>query len=126
MTEYIIRADEKENRLYILIRGVPTPEAVAKFKADIEEELSKLKPGFTILNDASDFHPGMPKLFNVALEIAHIVALHKPSLVARLANPLARAFLSKVTMQVGYNAEVFDNIKEAIEYLDQFKDVESD
>jgi hypothetical protein len=29
-------------------------------------------------------------------------------------------------MQVGYNAEVFDNIKEAIEYLDQFKDVESD
>ena len=112
-----LKTDIEKNRLYMRLVGLPTPTEARKLLKKLRVELRKLKPGFTLLNDSRML---MLKEGDVPETIAEImleIAAGKPSKIARVVNEIAGIPLQKISSKVGYQAEVFDTVKKAEEFL---------
>jgi hypothetical protein len=57
VAEYEVRADESKNRLYMTLVGMLDEETASEVVSEIEAAVGRLDPGFTIVNDISEFKP---------------------------------------------------------------------
>jgi hypothetical protein len=56
-----IHADIAKNRLYLVLDGFFQDDEIPKAADKCISEASKLKPGFDVINDISNFKPASPK-----------------------------------------------------------------
>ncbi len=54
---YESHSDVNKNRLYIRLKGFLTDDMMEKAADQVIHELKKLKPGFDVINDISEFKP---------------------------------------------------------------------
>ncbi len=54
---YTIRADRTKNRLYVILKGFFTEEQSHEALQTTLAELKKMKPGFSVITDISEFKP---------------------------------------------------------------------
>jgi hypothetical protein len=57
MAEYVVEADEAENRLYMELHGHFDEELAAEAADEVIAEIEQLSPGLEIINDLSEFQP---------------------------------------------------------------------
>lgn len=58
---YEVRIAPEKNRMYLTLRGFMMDEELQKAADTVIAEMKKLKPGFTTINDISDFKPATPE-----------------------------------------------------------------
>jgi hypothetical protein len=58
---YTIKADVQKNRLYIKLVGFFSTEEMKKATDDTISEVRKLKPGYDVITDVSEFKPAGPE-----------------------------------------------------------------
>ncbi len=113
-----VKADVEKNRLYMKLIGLPTPAKAHGLLYRLKVELSKLKPGFTLLNDSRMLMLKEGDVPEIIAEIMQEIAARKPSKVVRVVNEVAGVPLAKISSEVGYQAAVFNTVKKAEEFLD--------
>ena len=116
--EFKVSVDTAKNRLFVKLDGFPSMEDVKAFEKALFAELTRIKPGFTLLNDAAAFKPAGA---DVQAEIAVVmkkVAEKKPSKVARVVTSVAGMQLGRISKEAGYEASTFANAAEAEKFLD--------
>ncbi|HSM50344.1 MAG TPA: hypothetical protein VLA75_02980 [Thermoanaerobaculia bacterium] len=60
MGEYECRVDAAKNRLYIRLRGFFRENEVGPLEGTLREALDRLRPGFDVITDVSEFKPANP------------------------------------------------------------------
>jgi hypothetical protein len=120
---YNVRADQSKNRLYITLVGFFTIEETKKCSQDIIEAIKKLKPGYDIINDISQFKPSTP---DVAKEIERVQAHFTATGVRRGlrvvgASALTGMQFNRTAKSAGYDASSNNvaTLEEAEAILDQ-------
>jgi sulfur relay (sulfurtransferase) DsrC/TusE family protein len=118
MLEYSIRVDTDQNRIWVEVRGFATTEEMRQYRIDVEKALTKVSPGFTVLNDSSEFKAGKNEVSQEIEKLMAAVAAKGPSKVARIAKPTAGMQLSRISQKAGYSAATFSSIEDAVAFLD--------
>lgn len=114
----LIRADIKKNRLYIKLESINEGNAI-DLSAQIRQKALKLKSGFTVLTDLSDYHAASQRF-------TPIISLVQEFLLAWGAGKIVRVTSSiVVTMQFerlgkesGIDAQAVATVEEAERILD--------
>ncbi len=115
-----IHADVAKNRLYMILGGFFQDEEVEKAVDKVMEEVNKLKPGFDVINDISEFKPASPKaaeeikrgqLFVVQNGMRKTIRIFGESVIAE-------AQFDRQSKASGYKADTAASIAEAERILD--------
>jgi hypothetical protein len=115
-----IRADLARNRLYIVLDGFFQDDELTKAADTCISEGAKLKQGFDIINDISNFKPASPK---GAEEIKRAGIYVKQNGVRRVIRVVGEAVLAQAQFDrqakgAGYNADTAATIADAERMLD--------
>ncbi len=119
MNEYEIRADIRKNRLYVTLRGFFN-EADAKEMADKAiQEIKKLKPGFDVINDISNFKPGSQQSTEELKRAAIFMQQHGADRMIRVvpATTIGSMQFARNSGTVGYDVDIASSVEEAEEML---------
>jgi len=112
---YSIKSDLTKNILYITLEGFLSDEIV-KTAADLTiNEINKLKPGFSIINDISSFKPATAK---GAEEIKRAQVYASAKGVSRIIRVVKQSHLgamqfSRTAKDAGYDNEIASSVEEA-------------
>lgn len=115
MSEYKVRADVRKNRLYLVLDGFFN-ESEAKEIADRTiREVQKLRPGFDVINDISNFKPTSQQ---GADQIKRAGIFVRNYGVGRLIRVVPSASIGSMqftrkSREAGYDAEVASSVEEA-------------
>lgn len=117
---YKIRADVGLNRLYVTLSGFLSAEETVDIKQDIIVEVSKLSPGFDVINDISLFRLGLDETASVLNEIVDFLIAKKVNRVVRVVGA-SRAgmiqFATATKKHESYSPVFVPTMAEAEEYL---------
>lgn len=117
---YTIQIDPAKNRIYLTIYGTwGKPENVPGYISDIEKAIRGLKPGFTIVTDASELGPvtqELGKIHVAAQEKLNNSGLDKTAEIVK--SGLTRMNIDSFARKSKMKKQVFDNRKEAEAWLD--------
>ena len=122
---YILAVDESKNRLYQTVRGkwiVPTTSY--RYEGEVGNALTRLRRGFTVLNDARQAETIMsPEWVKIAGNIRKrlVDAGMKASAEVLPENAIAQMQVSRVSRQAGFKTEYFSDLKEAEKWLDSLE-----
>lgn len=117
MSRVIVRANPDLNILFLTLSGIPNEENILNLTLVIQSELSRLKPGFKLLNDARQMEPADLNNYQMLIEAAKEIIKLKPSKIARLCNPFSRMVFNRISAQLGYSGKEFFKMEDALEYL---------
>jgi hypothetical protein len=118
---YNLRIDPAKNRLYVTLTGFFTPEEMKKCVDETILATKKLKTGYDVITDISQFKPGVPE---VAKEIERAQTHFSTSGVGRGLRVVGHAALtamqfSRTGKQAGYNSNNVATMEEAEKILDK-------
>ena len=127
---FSIRIDAPRNVMYIEQLGRPETTDLLELKRAYLEEISKLQPGFTIVNDQREMEPYDDDTMEVATELVKISNEHGLSRVIRIvpADVLSTFRLSS-TLEAGKSRYASIRVatrEEAEEALDVFSEHPND
>jgi len=119
---FTIRADVAKNRLYVKLVGFFDYNEMKASTDKTIEEVKKLKPGFDVINDVSEFKPANQDTLK---EIERAQAFLKKAGVRHAIRVEGKAKLtniqfSRIGKAVDYVAEVVENLEEAEKLLDSY------
>lgn len=115
-----IRADVSRNRLYLVLGGFFQDDEVKQASDKCIAEATRLKPGFGVVNDISEFKPATPQ---GAEEIKRSQVFVKQHGVGRVIRVVGQASLTqsqfdRQSKDAGYQAEVAATVADADRMLD--------
>lgn len=115
-----IRADIARNRLYLVLDGFFQDDELVKAADKCISEGAKLKPGFDVINDISNFKPASPK---GAEEIKRAQIFIKQNGVKRVIRVVGEAVLAQAQFDrqskgAGYSADTAATLADAERILD--------
>ena len=115
MSEYRVRADVRKNRLYLVLDGFFDEDEAQEIADRTIEEVQKLKPGFDVINDISNFKPTSQQ---GADQIRRAGLFVRDSGVGRLIRVVPSASIGSMqftrkSREAGYDAEVASSVEEA-------------
>lgn len=115
-----IRADIVKNRLYLVLIGFFQDDEVKAASDKCIAEASKLKPGFDVINDISQFKPATPKGADEIKRTQLFVKQHGVKRVIRIVGDavITQAQFSRQEKEAGYNADTAATLTEAEKILD--------
>ncbi len=115
-----IRADLAKNRLYIVLDGFFQDDELAKVADTCVSEATKLKPGFDVINDISNFKPATPKGADEIKRAQLFVKEHGVRRVIRVVGEavLAQAQFDRQSKIAGYAADAAPTLAAAEKILD--------
>jgi hypothetical protein len=119
---YTIRADTTKNRLYVKFIGFFDYKEMKAATDKTIEEAKKLKPGFDVINDVSDFKPAAQDMLK---EIERAQSFLKKAGVRHGVRVEGKAKLSNIQFSrigkaVDYVAEIVETMEEAEKLLDSY------
>ncbi len=123
MQKLEVRADIAKNRLYMIVGGFFTDEEMVKAVDQVIEGIKKLKPGFDIINDISEFRPATPQgaeemkraqLFAKSAGVGRVIRIVKSAVLGQMQ-------FTRKSKEAGYAGETAASIREAEEMLDRGK-----
>ena len=119
---FIVRADLEKNRLYVKLVGFFDYDEMKASTDKSIEEARKLKPGFDVINDISEFKPASQ---NILHEIERAQAYLKKAGIRRGIRVQGKAKLtniqfSRIGKAVDYIAEAVETLEEAEKLLDSY------
>ncbi len=117
MSRIIIKADPEANILYLTLNCIPTKSNARKMYQLIKFELSKLEPGYKILNDSRKMQPAVGDIMEEMVIICKLLLQKRPSRIARLLNPYSRMLFNRLSAQMEFRAREFSNMELALDYL---------
>ena len=119
---YVISVDDAKNRLYQTVRGRwVAPAASYHYEQDVQNALSVLKFGFTILNDARQAETVMsPEWTEIAQNIRKrlVDAGMKASAEVLPESAVTKMQVSRISKQAGFQTQYFSDPIEAEAWLD--------
>jgi len=119
MEKTIIQADTDKNRLYITLNGFFTNDELVTAADKIIEETNKLKPGFIVINDISNFKPasqsGMSEIKRAQMYVKEKGAQRIIRVIGEAA--LTSMQLSRTAKEIGYEADAVATVAEAEKLL---------
>ncbi|MDY6930447.1 MAG: hypothetical protein SVJ22_00820 [Halobacteriota archaeon] len=120
MGEYKMDVNTEKNRMSIRISGFMTDQELKVVVDEALVELRKMKPGFAIINDISEFKPASPSGAKELLRVQKFVNDLKPGRIIRVvgSDKLGRKQFEKNSQQAGYAAETAPSIEAAEKMLD--------
>lgn len=115
-----IRADVAKNRLYLVLGGFFADAEMVPIVDKCIAEAKKLKPGFDVINDISEFKPATPK---GADEIKRAQIFVKENGVRKVIRVVGEAVLTQAQFDrqgksAGYAADTASTVAEAEKILD--------
>ena len=119
MSNYEIKSDLSKNRLFVTLSGFLTDEQMKTAADMVISETKKLKPGFSVINDISNFQPAS-KAGTEEIQKAQIfVKNNGAGRIVRIVkdNALANMQFSRVTKTAGYNVDEATSVEEAEKLL---------
>ncbi len=116
-----IRIDDAKNRLYIKLKGFYTGEEAKKVTEEFLEELKKLKPGFDIINDITEFKTSPPEATAELARAQEMALEHKAGRIVRIigGQPTGRLQFERIGRQTGTVAANVSSLEEAEQILNQ-------
>ena len=117
-----IRADALKNRLYLRLAGMMSDEDAKKVADKILAELSKLKPGFAVINDISELKPASEA---ASEQLRRAQAASVKAGIKRVIRVMGKQSITNMQWNrtlrdtQGINAEVVGSLEEAERLLDQ-------
>ena len=123
MEKYSIYANVSKNRLYLILHGFFTDDEVRKANERAIAEIKKLRPGFDIINDISDFKPATPvgaedikrsQIFANERGAKRIFRVVGKDMVA---SAIATMQFSRTSHTAGYEADIVATVEEAEKLL---------
>ena len=119
---YTARADITKNRLYVKLAGFFDYNEMKASTDKTIQEAKKLKPGFDVINDVSEFKPAGQDMLK---EIERAQAFLKQAGVRHAIRVEGKAKLtnvqfSRIGKAVNYVAEIVETIEEAETLLDSY------
>ena len=119
---YTIRADVGKNRLYVKLAGFFDYNELKASTDKSIEEVKKLKPGFDVINDVSEFKPAnqdiLKEIERVQVHLKKVGVRH----VVRVQgdSKLTNLQFSRIGKAVDYVAEAVDTMEDAEKLLDSY------
>ncbi len=119
---HAIRIDESKNRFYLTLSGLFSDAEVHEVVEHVIAELKKMKPGFTILTDISQFRPLTQQGVHEAQRVGDVVRQVGGKASARVvaaSASVAAIQLGRVNEAGGYRAFTCRTVEEAERLLDE-------
>jgi hypothetical protein len=118
---YKSRADMEKNRLFIYLEGFMSDEELKSAADLVISEAKKLKPGFSTINDISNFKPATPK---GAEEISRAQVFLKENGVGHVIRIVGEKVLASIQFKrtqndAGYIADHVTTMDDALIILDK-------
>ena len=115
-----VRADVSKNRLYIVLSGFFPDEEMGGVADRVISEASKLKPGFDVINDVSNFKPTSPRGADEIKRGQTFLQQHGLRRLIRVSGDavLAAAQFDRQAKASGYTADTAVTVAEAERMLD--------
>lgn len=115
-----IRADVAKNRLYLVLIGFFQDDEVQVASDKCIAEATKLKAGFDVINDISQFKPASPKGADEIKRAQLFVKQHGVKRVIRIVGDavITQAQFSRQEKEAGYNADTAATLADAEKILD--------
>jgi len=115
-----VKADFSKNRLYITLGRLETGEAAVAAEAVIKE-CGRLKKGFTVVTDVSNFVPiDIYEQKQITKAQEHLVKSGMSKSVRVIGtSPIGQLQMNRLSRKVGYSSDRFETIKEAEASLDK-------
>ncbi len=120
-----VKVDTVKNCLFITMKGFMKDDEVKQVADSVIKEAGKLKKGFTVINDISEFSPGSKKGAE-DIKKAQLVLFQKGvSKIIRVCSPgnvLSKWQFEKAQKDsgAGYEAVTVDNMDEAIKLITDY------
>ena len=119
---FIVRADAAKNRLYVKLAGFFDYDELKASTDKSIEEVKKLKPGFDVINDISEFKPAnqdiLKEIERVQIHLKKIGVRHVVRVQGN--SKLTNLQFSRIGKSVDYAAEAVDTMEEAEKLLDSY------
>jgi hypothetical protein len=116
---YTIRADTIKNRLYVTLAGFFTLEEMQRCGNETIEATKKLRPGYDVVTDITQFKPGPPE---IAKDIERVQTHFRKSGARQGVRIVGSSAISGMRFrrsgaQAEYNSVNVENLQEAEELL---------
>ena len=120
---YQTKIDIEKNRLYIALTGRITAKESKKAASQVIDDLKKLKPGFDVVTDISDFEPVTQKEIEMLIQVHEALIENGVNRIARVVGSELKATVGKIqferaSKQTRVVAKNFDLVEDADLYLD--------
>ena len=118
---YKVKTDLEKNRLTIILAGFISADEAATVRDAIVSEVSKLTPGFDVINDISNFRLGQDQAGTVLKEIIKYLISKGVKKVIRVVGASQTGLIqfANHTGEVSaYNVKYVPTLKDAENFLD--------
>lgn len=114
-----VRADPGKKILYMKFSGFHRVDDARLNVAAIREEVRRLEPGFSIINDISDFEVGSPEAFELMKEgMAFLRSVGCHRVIRVVGKAVAEMQFAMASEEIGYEADVASTVEEAERLLE--------
>ncbi|OGO18837.1 MAG: hypothetical protein A2Z15_07185 [Chloroflexi bacterium RBG_16_50_11] len=119
---FTVRADIQKNRLYVKLVGFFDYNEMKASTDKVIEEVKKLKPGFDVINDVSDFKPaGQDTLKEIERAQTHLKKSGiRHGIRVEGKAKLTGAQFTRVGKTANYVADAVETMEEAEKLLDSY------
>jgi hypothetical protein len=107
------------NRLYLILSGFFSDEELKAAGDKTIQEAKKLRPGFAVINDISNFKPASAAGIAEVKRAQLFIMEHGAGKVVRVVGPAALTSMqfSRTSKEVGYQADAVASVEEAEKFL---------
>ena len=119
---YQIKADIDQNRLYITLEGRIDSKESKQAASQVMANMKKLKPGFDVITDISEFEPATQKEVDVLMQVQKALIDSGVNRIVRVVGNKIKATVGKIQFDrasklTNVDAKNFDLIEDAEHYL---------
>ncbi|WP_349409364.1 SgrR family transcriptional regulator [Pseudalkalibacillus sp. SCS-8] len=118
-SKFLVHYDQEKNRIHIRLRELITKENVEIYKSMIIENLSKTRPGFTILMDMTDEQVNTPDVESDMQELRKLIAEKDLKAIATYtSSPYLKTYMESRLEEMGPH-QTFASRDKAEAYLNE-------
>jgi hypothetical protein len=120
-----IRTDLTKNRLYVTLYGFSSMSQVNDTIREMEEAVHRLKPGFDVVTDISNYKPALPEIAQAIQQMQVFLKQSGMRRAVRIVSTAAQSpriaslQFSRTSQAIGYEAEIVSSVAEADRLLEQ-------
>jgi hypothetical protein len=113
-----VRADVAKNYLYLRLEGILKSDELRMAGDKVIEEVKKLSPGFSVINDISKFKPADEKGTEEIKRTQEYVAKKEVKKYIRITgSSVSKMQFQRTSAEVGYKAVEVANMEEALKQI---------
>ncbi len=117
---YTIKSDQVKNRLYVSLVGFFTLEEMQKCVDETIEATRKLKRGYDVITDISEFNPGLPEVTKeIERAQAHFASEARQGIRIVGANAISGMQFKRTGAHAEYSSTNVATMEDAERLLDQ-------